>query len=375
MALWRDVPLEPTPTKSIWPWQAREGFPWPGLHIFEGPGVLPLDGGGHLDAWHLAYEEWGPTSGPPVVVFHALTGDSHLAASRENQPPGWWDGVVGPGKGLDTNRFHVLSFNVLGGAMGSLGPSSLGPQGKPWGSRFPALSLFDMARAAHALIQSWHAGRTYVIGASMGGMLAYAYASLYPDEVSSLMAIGAPIQHEPWAIAYHTVGRSAITTDPHFQGGDYYEGPFPEQGLALARMADMISYQHPSSMGRKFGRNLQAGSPEQFQIASYLRYQGRKLVSRFDANTYLTLTQAMDRFELFPAHMEALKTVPVSMVGIESDLLYLSEEIDAHAERLAEAGVPVRLEWLSGPWGHDTFLVEQEAMGRMVSEFLATSGL
>lgn len=375
MALWRDVPLEPISTKSIWPWQAREGFPWPGLRIFDGPGLLPLDGGGRLDTWHLAYEQWGPASGPPVVVFHALTGDSHLAATGANQPPGWWDRVVGPGKGLDTDRFHVLSLNVLGGAMGSSGPSSRDPRGKPWGSRFPAISLFDMARAAHTLIQGWHAGRTHVIGGSMGGMLAYAYAALYPDEVSALMAIGAPIQHEPWAIAYHTVARSAITADPHFQGGDYYDGPFPDEGLALARMADMISYQHPRSMERKFGRSLQAGSPEQFQISSYLRYQGQKLVSRFDANTYLTLTRAMDRFSLLPEHLEALQTVPVSMVGIESDLLYLPEEIHAHAERLARAGVPVRLQWLSGPWGHDTFLVEQQAMGQMVSEFLDTSGL
>lgn len=368
--------LEPTSETVRWPWQERQGFPWPGLQIFRGGSPLVLDSGRHLDGWQLAYETWGPEAGPPVVLFHALTGDSHAARhAAGDQAAGWWERVLGPGLGLDTHRFRVLCFNVLGGAMGSTGPATPDDSGRPRGSRFPALTLFDMARAAHALVLHWHAGPVRLVGGSMGGMVAMAYAALYPDEVAGVMAIGAPIQHEPWAIAYHTVGRTAITADPHFQGGDYYAGPFPTQGMALARMADMISYQHPQSMHRKFGRQLQPGRDEVFRIASYLGYQGDKLVGRFDANTYLVLTQAMDRFELGPSHREALQAVPLWMVGMESDLLYLPEEISQHAERLTQAGVPVRLSWLTGPWGHDTFLVEQEAMGERVGAFLAETGL
>ncbi len=362
--------MKPMVTKRIWPWQERQGFPWEGLKIYHGDSPLRLDSGETIDDWHLAYEEWGPPSGVPVVLFHALTGDSRAASHTSVGSPGWWEGVVGPGAGLNTERFHVLCFNVLGGAMGSTGPSSADALGDPWGSRFPSLTLFDMARAARALIHAWHAEPVHLIGGSMGGMLAFAYAALYPAESKSLMAIGAPIEHHPWAIAYHAVGRAAIVGDPHFRGGDYYEGPYPEQGLAVARMADMISYQHPDSMGRKFGRALQAPRMDEFQISSYLRYQGTKLVSRFDANTYLTLTRAMDAFALNAEHVQALKETLVWMVGIESDILYPPDEMEAHFRTLTEAGVSARLGWLKGPWGHDTFLVEQKQMGALVAEFL-----
>lgn len=353
-----------------WPWQASQGFPWDGLQIFAGPSPLLLDSGETLASWHLAYEEWGPLDGIPVVIFHALTGDSHVAAHRPGGPPGWWDGVVGPGRGLDTDRWHVLSFNVLGGAMGSTGPSSRDDEGVPWGSRFPRLSLFDMARAAHLLVHSWHPEAVHLIGGSMGGMLAFAYAGLYRSEVQSILAIGAPLQHNPWAIAYHLVGRQAIQNDPEFQGGNYYDGPGPRAGLAVARMADMISYQHPESMNGKFGRRLQSPDHNEFQIASYLRYQGEKLVRRFDANTYMVLTEAMDNFAMEPRHIEPLRGLPVWMLGIESDLLYMPDEIRQAYDQLQAVGIEARLEWLKGQWGHDTFLVEQEQTGRYVREFL-----
>lgn len=355
-----------------WPWQSAQGFPWNGLQIFSGPEPLHLDSGETLPAWHLAYEEWGPVDGQPVVIFHALTGDSHVAEHPTGGPAGWWSGVVGPGRGLDTERWHVLSFNVLGGAMGSTGPSSRDEEGNPWGSRFPRLSLFDMARAAHALVHRWHAGPVHLVGGSMGGMLAFAYAALYRAEVQSVMAIGAPLQHNPWAIAYHQVGRQAIHNDPAFLGGNYYGGPGPRSGLAIARMADMISYQHPDSMNLKFGRGLQEPDQKEFQIASYLRYQGEKLVRRFDANTYLVLTEAMDSFAMEPRHIEPLRGLPIWMLGIESDLLYMPEEIQRAHASLQATGIEVRLEWLKGPWGHDTFLVEQDQTSEWVREFLNT---
>lgn len=365
--------MTPSVVQEPWPWQAQEGFPWDGVHYFHGQTPLVTDAGMHLSEWGLAYEEWGPSTGDPVVVFHALTGDSHVATHHARGPLGWWEGVVGPGAGLDTNRFHVLSFNVLGGAMGSTGPSSRDPEGRPWGSRFPHLTLFDMARAAHELVAEWHAGRVRIIGGSMGGMLAYAYAALFPDEVSAVMAVGAPIAHEPWAIAFHSIGRRAIVTDPHFQGGDYYEGPYPESGLAIARMADMVSYQHPESMAQKFGRGRQPPKFDDFQITSYLHYQGQKLVSRFDANTYLTLTLAMDAFSLSPEHLDTLARTPIWMVGMLSDVLYFPQELEMHREVLTRAGVSTRLAWISGPWGHDTFLVNQQASSAMVAEFLENS--
>lgn len=357
-------------TQESWPWQSQQGFPWPGVQYFDAPAELLTEKGVGLFPWHLAFEEWGPPDGSPVVIFHALTGDSHVAGHSSEDPPGWWQGVVGPGLGLDTSRWHVLCFNVLGGAMGSTGPSASDGEGRPWASRFPRLTLFDVAKSAHALILHWSPEPVRIVGGSMGGMLAYAYASLYPGEVSAVMTIGAPIRHEPWAIAFHTVGRAAIVNDPHFQGGDYYGGPYPETGLAAARMGDMISYQHPQSMGLKFGRKRQAPHFDDFEITSYLTYQGQKLVNRYDANTYLTLTRAMDDFGLTAPQIAALASIPIWMVGMESDLLYLPQEIEEHHRLLTDAGVPARLLWLSGPWGHDTFLVDQAQAGSMVAEFL-----
>ena len=352
------------------PWQSRQGFPWEGIQFFQGLKPFVADSGAVIEDWQLAYEEWGPTNGSPIVIFHALTGDSHAASHSQRGLSGWWERVIGPELGLDTTHCHVLCFNALGGAMGSTGAWSLDPQGKPWGSRFPKLTLFDIARGAHALISSWRAGPIRIIGGSMGGMLGYAYAALYPEEVRALMAIGAPIRHEPWAIAFHAVGRSAIMQDPCFKGGDYYEGPYPETGLALARMADMISYQHPTSMAKKFGRNKQEPELKDFAVTSYLHYQGEKLVSRYDANTYITLTQAMDEFALQESQIKRLEKTRVWMVGMESDLLYMPEEIQAHHDFLAACGVPLHLKWLNGPWGHDTFLVDQAQAGNLVARFI-----
>lgn len=352
------------------PWQAGQGYPWEGIQYFRARKPLVTDGGAVLSDWQLAYEEWGPKSGSPVAIFHALTGDSHAAAHSSEGPPGWWQGVVGPGVGLNTDVYRVLCFNVLGGAMGSTGAWSPDAEGRPWGSRFPALSVFDMARAAHALLAEWSPEPIRIIGGSMGGMLAYAYAALYPDHVSAIMTIGAPIRHEPWAIAYHTVGRAAILNDPSFQGGDYYDGPYPENGLATARMADMISYQHPRSMGQKFGRKRQPPHFDDFEITSYLGYQGQKLVNRYDANTYLTLTRAMDEFGLTSQQIVTLKSTLIWMVGMETDMLYLPEELESHYNILTAEGIPARMGWLPGPWGHDTFLVEQAAIGEMVADFL-----
>lgn len=320
----------------------------------------------------MAYEEWGQASNPTVVIFHALTGDSHVSRHIYRDQAGWWDGVVGFGKGIDLHQYHVVASNVLGGAMGSTGPSSRTQDGTPYGGDFPSLTLFDMARAQHRLLEALNLEKPYfLVGGSMGGMLALAYASCYPETVKGVLAVGAPTTHSPWAIAFHTVGRSAILGDPRFAGGHYYmndEGP--AWGLAVARMADMISYQSPESMQQKFGRYYQSPDHQEFQVASYLRYQGQKLVGRFDANTYLCLTDAMDRFSLGADRARNLDRVPVWMIGILSDVLYPWQEIQQQADWMRSLGVSVHNENLAGPWGHDTFLVDQAAMGRIAAKFL-----
>ncbi len=360
----------------IWPWQLSQGFPWPRLQFLRVPDPFRLDSGDDLPELLLAYEEWGQVGkGLPVIIFHALTGDSHVARHTYQDHPGWWDKMVGYGKPIDLHQYHVIALNVLGGAMGTTGPHSLAHDGHPFGARFPKISLYDMARAAKILadVVLGFNRKPVVIGGSMGGMMAYAYALLYPDSILGTMGIGAPIYHSPWAIAFHTVGRQAITTDPDFNGGNYYlTGSYPRQGLAVARMTDMISYQSPQSMESKFGRSYQTSEHDEFQITSYLRYQGQKLVRRFDANSYIRLTEAMDHFDLRQRDLSRMKNVPVWMVGISTDQLYPPDEIRSHAELLRESGIKVSLETLRSPWGHDSFLVDIRPMGKILRKFIET---
>lgn len=360
---------------TIWPWQTQSGFPWPELKFYQGSTVFPLDSGESLSGLFLAYEEWGDPENPTVVIFHALTGDSHAGRHHLHDRPGWWDNVVGPGTVLDPRDYHIIVPNTLGGAMGSFAPSTALPGQEPLGSRFPKMSLFDMARATHELLEWLQVGNRPVllIGGSMGGMTAMAFASLYPEQARAVLAIGAPIEHSPWAIAFHSVGRTAIRTDPLFRDGNYYScADCPDRGLRVARMADMISYQSPKSMEEKFGRRYQTSQHTEFQIESYLKYQGEKLTRRFDANSYMVLTEAMDHFSLSEPQLDSLATVPLWMVAMATDMLYPSEEIQSHAERIERRGGWVRFEVMDGPWGHDTFLVDQERSSAVVRQFLAS---
>ncbi|MCY0881049.1 MAG: alpha/beta fold hydrolase, partial [Firmicutes bacterium] len=253
----------------IWPWQQNMGFPWPRLQFCQSERPFTLRSGVSFPSLLMAYEEWGQINkGPVVLVLHGLTGDSHVARHTYQDSPGWWDGIVGYGKAIDLHRYHVISANVLGGSMGSTGPQSLDAEGRPYGRRFPQITMYDMAHAVHHLLADLHIEQNIrVIGGSMGGMLALAYGSLYAEETTGIMAIAAPIAHSPWAIAFHTVSRTAILNDPDFNDGDYYlTGKFPVQGLSVARMANMISYQSRESMERKFGRYYQTEEKTEFQI-------------------------------------------------------------------------------------------------------------
>ncbi len=358
----------------IWPWQVNQGFPWPRLQFFQTPGPFPLESGEILPELLLAYEEWGQIGrGIPILIFHAVTGDSHVARHTYQDNAGWWDAQVGYGKAIDLHQYHVISLNVLGGAMGSTGPCSPAQDGHPYGGRFPRVTMFDMVRATKILVDAviGPEAKLLVIGGSMGGMMALAYGAFYGQSLRGILTVGSPIAHSPWAIAFHTVGRQAIVSDPLFNQGNYYlTGRYPSQGLAVARMADMISYQSPRSMDAKFGRLYQTPDQSEFQITSYLRYQGKKLVRRFDANTYIRLTEAMDQFDLTEQNLTLLRETSVWMVGITSDHLYPFGEIRQHAIFLQERGVSVHFETLHSPWGHDSFLVDASAMGKILRRFL-----
>ncbi|CAB1128243.1 Homoserine O-acetyltransferase [Candidatus Hydrogenisulfobacillus filiaventi] len=356
-------------------WHRHEGFPYRDSRFLTWDEPLTLDNGAELPGITLCYEEWGDREhGEPVLVFHALTGDSHVARHAPDDRPGWWEGILGPGEtyAFDPARHYVLAANTLGGVMGSTGPASLDPAGRPWGSRFPRLSLFDMVRAEARLLDALGVRQPLtVVGASMGGMKALAFAALYPERTRRVVAIGAPVRHSPWAIAYHTVGRQAVETDPDFAGGDYYDRPAgPERGLALARMADMISYRSPAAFQARFGRRLQPDRPGLYQVSSYLLYQGGKLVRRFDANSYLVLTRAMDDFDLAEHGVRWTRPLPVLMVGISSDMLYPPAEIEEAAHWLTRQGCRAEFTVLQGIWGHDTFLVDVPRTVEILRAFL-----
>lgn len=362
------------------------------------PREFGLVAGGALSPVTVAYETFGhlsPDRRNAVLVVHALTGDSHVTRGGEDDPvKGWWEGMVGHGKPVDTNRYFVICSNVLGGCRGTTGPSSIDPvKGRPYGTDFPLVTIRDMVRVQQELIRHLGVERLVtVIGGSMGGMQALVWALIYPELVRSAISIAAPGRASPQSIAYNEVQRQAIMADPCWQGGHYYDGPGPVRGLAIARMLGMITYNSNASMDRKFGRELvardangegpQGFTPEgrhpfhiHFEIENYLHYQGQKLVERYDANTYLYLTRAMDLFELgagFPSVRHALRRIKgkVLVVGIDSDILYPVYQQKELVREMRASGVEAYYRELSSPWGHDAFLIEIEQLGGIVREFL-----
>ena len=275
---------------------------------------LPLDSGQALDGVTIAYETYGELADDKanaILVFHALSGDQHVASTHPiTGKPGWWDRMIGPGKPIDTSRYHVICANVIGGCMGSTGPASAAPDGKPWGMRFPVITIRDMVRAQVALLDTLGIGQLHaVVGGSMGGMLALSFAKNFPDRAARVLAIGTAARHSAQNIAFHEVGRQAVMADPNWRDGDYYDhGKGPEKGLAVARMAAHITYLSEAGLTDKFGRRLQDrdaksfGFDADFQVESYLRHQGIAFTDRFDANSYLYITRAMDYFDLAEEH-------------------------------------------------------------------------
>ncbi len=353
------------------------------------PDPLPLDGGGELAHVEIAYQTYGELNAErsnAILLCHALTGDQHVATPHPvTGKPGWWERMVGPGKPIDTDRFHVICANVIGSCMGSTGPASAAPDGAPYAMRFPVITIRDMVRAHVALLDALGIERLHaVVGGSMGGMQALSLAAHWPDRAERVLVIATTSRHSAQNIAFHEVGRQAVMADPNWQKGDYYAGDAqPDSGLAVARMAAHITYLSEPALTSKFGRGLQDreaksfGFDADFQVESYLRYQGSGFTQRFDANSYLYMTRAMDYFDLAEESggklADAFAGTPARfcLVSFDSDWLYPTSESRHVVRALNAAGAAVSFVELSAPHGHDSFLLDVPALDRVVKGFIA----
>lgn len=333
-------------------------------------GDMSLLAGGFLPNVEIAYETWGRLNeegSNAVLVCHALSGDSHCV--------GWWDRIVGPGLAIDTDQYFVVGTNVLGGCQGSTGPSSISPEGTPWGSRFPTIQVQDMVAAQVRLadqlgIHQWR----LVAGGSMGGMQALEWGIQFPERVANLWMTASCSAHSAMQIGFNEAGRQAILRDPRFNGGDYYSATPPANGLSVARMIGHLSYLSDASFTAKFGRGLQEKEHFDFQggiefaVESYLNYQGDKFTHRFDANSYLVLTRAIDywsRDDLSPLRARLLLT------SFTSDWIYPTHQSVSILKRAIELGKSVEHYEIDLPMGHDSFLLDGERQADILRNFLS----
>ncbi len=355
---------------------------------------LPLDSGVSLPAWQIAYQTYGTLNASrsnAILLCHALTGDQHAA----NRHPvtgraGWWDALVGPGKPVDTDHFFVICANVLGGCSGTTGPASSDPAtGKPYGLSMPVVTIADMVRAQERLIRHLGIDMLFaVVGGSMGGMQVLEWGATFGNRVFAALPIATGSRHSPQNIAFHEVGRQSIMADPDWRGGRYLEeGLKPRKGLSVARMAAHITYVSEAALHRKFGRALQDrenvtfGFDADFQIESYLRYQGSTFVDRFDANSYLYLTRAMDYFDLSRQHdgrvANAFRGTNTRwcVVSFTSDWLFPTSESRTIVHALNATGAQVSFVEIDSDKGHDAFLLEEPEFHRAVRGFLTGAAL
>jgi homoserine O-acetyltransferase len=355
------------------------------------PDVLTVESGRTLGPVTLAYETYGTldaTASNSVLVLHALTGDSHAAGyyDKADAKPGWWDIMIGPGKPIDTERYYVICSNVIGGCMGSTGPSSVDPAtGRPYGLSFPVITIGDMVRAQKRLVEHLGVAKLLcAIGGSMGGMQVLEWAVRYPDMVRSAVPLATTTKHSALAIAFNEVARQAIMADPKWQCGDYYDGETPGHGLAVARMIGHITYLSDESMRQKFDRRLQDRceisfnfEEADFQVESYLRYQGQKFVDRFDANSFLYVTKAADYFNLEAAHgggsavsAFAKARCRFLVASFSSDWLYPTYQSRAMVQAMKKNGLDVSFVEIEAKWGHDAFLLPNARLSGMLESFL-----
>jgi homoserine O-acetyltransferase/O-succinyltransferase len=375
------------------------------------PQPVVLDCGGELQPIRIAYETYGTLSAARdnvILVCHALSGDAHAAGfaatsagestrdgfraderdAGSGRGLGWWDGMIGPGKAFDTDRFFVVSSNLLGGCRGTTGPSSTNPAtGRPYGSGFPVITVADMVRAERAFLGELGITRlAAVAGGSLGGMQALEWAVQYTDDVEAIIVIASTHALQPQGVAWNAIARSAITADPDWQDGHYYgTGRAPTAGMGVARMVGHITYLSAASLNGKFGRRLQFAddiryrlTEPEFEVESYLRHQADTFVKRFDANTYLYTSRALSYFDLARQYgggqlTHALREISARtlLIAFSSDWLYPPAGSEELAAALRGAGKEVEIHVIDAPYGHDCFLLEEGRQTPMIQRFLA----
>jgi homoserine O-acetyltransferase/O-succinyltransferase len=379
------------------------------------PGPVRLDCGLDLHPVRVAYETYGelsPQRDNVILVCHALSGDAHAAGFAKTQPEestrdgfgaedrdgsagrglGWWDGMIGPGKAFDTDRFFVVSTNLLGGCRGTTGPSSINPAtGTPYGPDFPVISVADMVRTERAFLDVLGIDRlAAVAGGSLGGMQAFEWAIQFPDQVDAIVAIASTHALYPQGVAWNAIARNAITGDPAWQGGRYYgTGRKPDAGMGVARMVGHVTYLSAQALAEKFGRRLQFAddirytvTEPEFEVENYLRHQAESFVRRFDANTYLYTSRALTYFDLARQYgggllgqaLEGIRARTL-LIAFSSDWLYppsASREIEG---ALRDLGKPVECHVIEAPYGHDCFLLEEARQTPIIRQFLSQHSL
>ncbi len=356
------------------------------------PHEMILENGARLGPVTTAYETWGQLSEQrdnAVLVTHAFSGDSHAAGYYQGEPPeakpGWWDSMIGPGKGLDTDKYFVICANILGGCMGSTGPSSINPAtAKPYGLTFPMMTVGDMIETQKKLLDHLNISSLHsVIGGSVGGMQVLEWCVRYPEMIRSAIPIATTMRHSALAIAFNEVARQAIMADPRWNRGDYYGKEPPDLGLAIARMIGHVTYLSDEAMRRKFGRRLQNkedfsyGFDVDFQVESYLRYQGSQFVKRFDANSLLYITKASDYYDLADRNASSYSLQTIAgpgtkflVISYTSDWLYPTYQAKELVQALKRAGQNVSFCEIEADCGHDAFLLPDERLGKLVGGFL-----
>jgi len=354
------------------------------------PHGMTLENGREFGPVTIAYETLGtlnPDKSNVILILHALSGDSHVAGYYidDDAKPGWWEFMVGPGKGIDTDKYFVVCSNIIGGCMGSTGPSSINPlTGAPYGTDFPVITIGDMVDTQKALLDHLGIERLLaVVGGSVGGMQVLEWCVRYPDMVISAIPLATTTKHSALSIAFNEVARQAIMADPNWNGGNYYSGEKPDMGLAVARMIGHITYLSDEAMRLKFGRRLQDKSDfsfnfgADFQVESYLRYQGAKFVERFDANSFLYITKAADYFDLEKQHGggSAVKAFAKTrarflVVSFTSDWLYPTYQSRAMVKAMKKNGLNVSFCEIEAECGHDAFLLPIERLSVLLKGFL-----
>jgi len=375
------------PASGAW----HAGLPVGNRQFLDVSRAIACDAGGRLDGMTIAYETWGSLNDDrsnAVLICHAWTGDSHVAGPAEDghPTPGWWEQVVGPGRAIDTERWFVVCSNVIGGCQGSTGPASLhAVDGRPYGSRFPTVTIRDMVRAQTRLtdalgITRWHA----IVGGSMGGMQVLEWAVMFPNRVRGIVPIATCAQSTAQQIAWGSIGRRAIRLDPLWRGGDYYDaadGDGPTTGLSIARMVSQVTFRSDNVFTQRFGRSLldqddsHAGMDlwDRFEVEGYLEHHGAKLARRFDANSYLVIGKAMDLHDVARQRTNlnnAMSRISAAslVMGISSDVLYPTYQQREIHQLLGERSDYLEID---SPHGHDAFLIEVDQVGPPIGRFLS----